>query len=79
WWKNPAWLGRFYRSYLVCLIPFLLVNGLLTSLPVVTYNDLENLGIRIHTIPVEDTQYTLLLLLMNVTLFEHFRSKFRLG
>jgi lycopene cyclase domain-containing protein len=79
WWKNPGWLGRFYRSYLVSLIPFLLVNGLLTSLPVVTYNDLENLGVRIYTIPIEDTQYTLLLLLMNVTLFEHFKSAYRLG
>lgn len=72
--RNYAWLGRFYRAYLVSLIPFLLVNGVLTSLPVVTYNDAENLGIRIHTIPIEDTQYTLLLLLMNTVLFEHFRK-----
>lgn len=73
--RDYEWLGRFYRAYVVSLIPFLLVNGVLTSLPVVTYNDTENLGIRIHTIPVEDTQYTLLLLLMNTVLFEHFRKK----
>ncbi|MFM2136503.1 MAG: hypothetical protein RL021_1903 [Bacteroidota bacterium] len=73
--RNYEWLGRFYRAYAVSLIPFLLVNGVLTSLPVVTYNDAENLGIRIYTIPVEDTQYTLLLLLMNTALFEHFRKK----
>lgn len=70
--RNYAWLGRFYRAYLVSLIPFLIVNGILTSLPVVTYNDAENLGIRIHSIPIEDTQYTLLMLLMNTVLFEYF-------
>lgn len=73
--KKYPWLGKFYRAYLVSLIPFLIVNGILTALPVVWYNDRENLGIRIHTIPVEDTQYTLLLLLMNTILFEHFRKK----
>lgn len=78
WKRNYPWMGRFIRCYLVSLIPFLLVNGLLTALPVVTYNDTENLGIRLHTIPVEDTQYTLLMLLMNVMLFEYFKRRFRL-
>jgi hypothetical protein len=73
--KKYAWMGKFYRAYFVSLLPFLIVNGLLTWLPVVTYNDQENLGIRIFTIPVEDTQYTLLMLLMNTILFEKFRHK----
>ena len=54
------------------------MNGLLTALPVVTYDDTENPGIRLLTIPVEDTQYTLLLLLMNVILFENFKRRLRL-
>jgi lycopene cyclase domain-containing protein len=74
-WRNFPFMGRFFRSYLVCLIPFLVVNGILTALPVVIYNDQENLGIRIFTIPVEDTMYMMLLLLMNTVLFEYFRSK----
>jgi lycopene cyclase domain-containing protein len=71
---RSAYLGRFYFSYCVILLPFLLVNGILTGSfidgEVVWYNDAENLGIRIFTIPVEDFVYALLLILMNVTIFE---------
>lgn len=67
---KPTWLGRFYIGYFISLIPFFLVNGILTYLPVVTYNNAENLGIRIFTIPIEDTIYCLLLLLMNVSVYE---------
>ena len=63
----------FLISYLIILIPFLTVNGLLTSIPVVSYNDAENLAIRIYTIPVEDTFYGMLLILMNVTIYERLR------
>ncbi|MEY4594486.1 MAG: hypothetical protein RIQ47_896 [Bacteroidota bacterium] len=73
--RRYTWLGKFYRAYFVSLIPFFIVNGVLTKLPVVMYNDAENLGIRIVSIPVEDTQYTLLMLLMNTVLFEYFKEK----
>jgi lycopene cyclase domain-containing protein len=73
-WRNPPWLGRFYLGYVVSLIPFLMVNGLLTGSfldePVVWYDDAENLGLRIGTIPVEDSVYMLLLMMMNTTLYE---------
>ena len=72
--ENFSFMGKFYRAYIVCLIPFFVVNGLLTWIPVVTYNDQENLGIRIGTIPIEDTVYMLLLLLMNVCLYEYFKQ-----
>jgi lycopene cyclase domain-containing protein len=67
--------GRFYIGYCVCLIPFLIMNGILTATPVVIYNNAENLGIRIGTIPVEDTMYCLQMLLMNVTIFEYLKLK----
>lgn len=73
--ENFSFMGKFYRAYLVCLIPFFIVNGLLTCIPVVTYNDSENLGIRIGTIPIEDTIYMLLLLLMNISLYEYFKNR----
>ena len=50
-----------------------IINGILTSLPVVTYNDLHNLGLQIFTIPVEDFGYLFLLLLMNVTIYEYLK------
>ncbi|MDQ3290030.1 MAG: lycopene cyclase domain-containing protein [Bacteroidota bacterium] len=66
-------LGRFYLAYLVHLVPFLLVNGVLTSLPVVWYNNGHNLGIRLTTIPIEDTMYSMAMLLITITAFEFFR------
>ena len=57
-----------------CIIPFLIVNGFLTAIPVVLYNDAENLGVRIYSIPFEDTFYGMLLVLMNIVLYEKLRS-----
>lgn len=65
----------FLVSYAICLVPFLIVNGFLTAIPVVLYNDAENLGQRIYTIPFEDCFYGMLLVLMNVVLFEKLREK----
>ncbi len=60
---HKTWLSHFYLTYAVILIPFLLINGALTGMftpqPVVSYNDLHNLGVRIFTIPVEDSVYLL--------------------
>ena len=73
-------LSRFYVMYVVTLIPFFIVNGILTGTgiedQVVWYNDLENLGIRLGTIPIEDTIYGMLLLLMNVSIYEWLLDRF---
>ncbi len=65
----------FLVSYAICLIPFLIVNGFLTAIPVVLYNDAENLGLRIYTIPFEDIFYGMLLVLMNIVIYEKLRIK----
>lgn len=53
----------FLIGYGLCLVPFFISNGILTALPVVIYNNAENLGIRLYTIPVEDAFYGALLIL----------------
>ncbi len=65
---------KFFLTYLISLIPFLIVNGFLTALPVVEYNNAHNLGIRVFTIPVEDFGYFFLLLLMNLTIYEYLKN-----
>jgi lycopene cyclase domain-containing protein len=69
---DPA---SFLLSYVICLVPFLIVNGFLTAIPVVIYNDSENLGIRIYTIPFEDVFYGMLLIMMNIAIYERLKSK----
>jgi len=77
---KSKYLGRFYFSYLFILFPFFIVNGLLTGsmIPeeVVYYDDTQNLGLRLFTIPIEDSVYGLLLILMNVTFYEWIRRRF---
>ena len=77
--KGATHLGRFYRAYAVIIIPFLIVNGILTGSgieeEVVWYNNQENLGIRMLTIPIEDMFYGMLLVLGVVTLYEWFEEK----
>ncbi|MCB9246728.1 MAG: lycopene cyclase domain-containing protein [Flavobacteriales bacterium] len=76
---QPPWIGRFYITYFICWLPFLLINGALTGnftkAAVVNYNPDEFMGIRIGTIPVEDSIYNLLLLLIVVWIFENWQRK----
>ncbi len=73
--KTELNMGRFYIAYLVSLIPFYIVNGILTSIPIVMYNNAENMGFRVGTIPFEDHFYSLSLILMNLLFFEYFRNR----
>jgi lycopene cyclase domain-containing protein len=79
--SGVKWLSKFYFSHLFLLIPFLIVNGILTGTgldnPVVWYNNEENIGMRILTIPVEDVFYGMLMLLLNTFLFERFSGKYQ--
>ena len=82
--KTRDYHAEFLVAYLYGLIPFFIVNGILTdgnfdfnftTEPIVWYNNSENLSLRLLTIPFEDLFYCLLLLLMNVTFYEKFKSK----
>lgn len=77
--KKQPWFGWFVLSYLIALIPFLIVNGILTGAvtpsPIVWYSEKHIVGWRIITIPVEDLFYNLSLLLPITALFEVFKKK----
>ncbi len=69
-----SWFGRFALTYCVAMIPFTIVNGLLTGVatsePVVWYNEAHIVGFRITTIPIEDWFYNMCMLLPIVAIYE---------
>lgn len=78
-WLKPNWIGYFWFAYLIHLIPFFIVNGVLTGgatpEPVVYYNAKDIIGLRLYTIPVEDTFYALTCLLLPITILELIRNR----
>ena len=78
---NTKLLQHFFLTFLVMLIPFFIVNGILTGSfitdQVVWYDNNENLGIRMGTIPVEDSIYAYTMILCNLVLTEFFVKKFQ--
>lgn len=81
--KTPYVLKSFYPTFLIVLIPFLIVNGILTGSfikdEVVWYNNAENLSYRVFTIPIEDFGYAFGMLLLTVVLTELFSGKAKLA
>lgn len=72
-------LAALFRSYVIVLVPFLFVNSVLTGFftetPIVWYNDANNLGIRIGTIPLEDFIYNFSLIVPVILIRDMFLQK----
>ncbi len=73
-------LRVFFPVFIILLVPFFIVNGFLTGSwiheEVVWYNNAENFGIRIGTVPIEDSIYALGMLLTVFVLMEKFSEKY---
>jgi lycopene cyclase domain-containing protein len=65
-------IRNLYFTFLIVLIPFVVVNAILTGSlideEIVWYNNSENLKIRFLTIPIEDFGYAFSLILLNLLL-----------
>jgi lycopene cyclase domain-containing protein len=76
---KPQLLQQYLLTFLILLLPFGVVNGLLTGSlitdEVVWYDDRENLGIRLGTIPLEDVFYAFGLVLLTLYLSAVFSRK----
>jgi len=72
------WIGKASFIYLLLMPGFLMVNGILTGTglesPIVNYNPNNFIGLRILTIPIEDTLYGYILILWNIYFFEKFKK-----
>jgi lycopene cyclase domain-containing protein len=73
-WFAQKKLPQIGVAYLICLIPFLVINGVLTGSwidePIVWYNSDHFSGVRIGTIPLEDAMYGFSLIVGNILLHE---------
>ena len=87
-----TWMGHFWLTYVILLVPFVISNGVLTGIQfweypflhdspesiadqIVWYNNTENSGWRLLAMPVDDLLYGLLLIGVNVSLFEAFSRR----
>ncbi|HEX2974642.1 MAG TPA: lycopene cyclase domain-containing protein [Bacteroidales bacterium] len=75
---NSHLLSRYFITFLIILVPFIIVNGILTGSlikgTVFWYDESEISGIRLLTIPVEDFLFGFSLILSNLLLAEFIRT-----
>lgn len=73
------WIGRASFTYLILMLGFLPVNGVLTGTgldsPIVNYNPDAFLGIRMLTIPIEDAVYGYAQFLLVLYFFKLFSGR----
>jgi lycopene cyclase domain-containing protein len=74
--EKVDWLAEVSIAYTVLLVPFFIVNGILTGTgleePIVNYNSDHFWNIRILTVPIEDAVYGYTLITWNIYFFKKF-------
>jgi lycopene cyclase domain-containing protein len=76
---NKNLLKTYYKTFVIMLIPFVIVNGVLTGTgindQVVWYNNLENCGVRFFTIPIEDATYAFTMILSTLYIIDFLEKR----
>ncbi len=76
--KQKNWFPYFSLTFTIALIPFIIVNGVLTGAitenPIVWYSENHIVGIRLITIPIEDLFYNASLLLPIIWIYEKIKQ-----
>ena len=76
--QKRFFVNNLLRTYLVSLVPFLLINGILTgsfNSPVVLYNSGEIVNIRLLNIPLEDFFYCFSMLVLTILPYSYFKKQ----
>jgi hypothetical protein len=74
--KNQLrFMYRFYRAFLVCLVPFYISYGILCHVPIISYNASETINVNLFKIPFENHFYMMGMLLLGVYFMEVFKSR----
>lgn len=73
--SHQRYLGRLYVTYLVTLIPFMILNGMLISLPMIHYNFQTITLYFIRGIPFENFIHHFIMLMIVITIYENIKKK----
>ena len=77
--QKYIWYPRAIFAFVVALIPFFVVNGILTGVateePIVWYNDAHNTGVRMLTIPIEDVFYNFSLIIPIIGIYHFLKTR----
>jgi lycopene cyclase domain-containing protein len=68
-------LNDFYVGFGIALLPYLILEIIFASFPVISYDIQFNSGTLLQKVPIENVGFYFLLFLMNVTIFEFFSGK----
>ena len=66
---------KFYLTFFISLIPFLIISAVMNMLPIIVYNSSHIMGIGLLGFPVEKIGYLFLMLLINITIYEYFSER----
>ena len=66
---------KFYRAFIIALIPFYICYAIICNLPITTYQTSENLGFNLVKIPLENHFFMMGMLLLGVYLLEFFKRR----